>query len=44
MEANNISSMGMSACLWDKAVAVVVSADSAITVFYQGIETKSLNG
>jgi len=40
----HISSMGMSACLWDKAVAVVVSADSAITVFYQGIETKSLNG
>lgn len=34
----HMTSLGMSACLWDKAVVVVVSADSTITVFYQGIE------
>lgn len=34
----HMSSLGMSASLWDKAVVVVVSADSTITVLYQGIE------
>lgn len=36
----HMSAMGMSACLWDKAVVVVVSADSTTTVFYKGIEAR----
>lgn len=34
----HLSSMGMSACLWDKTVVIVISADSTIAVFYEGIE------
>lgn len=36
----HMSSLGMSACFWNEAVVVVVSADSTITVFYEGVEQR----
>lgn len=39
----HMASMGMSACFWDRAVVIVVSTDSTITVFYEGIEQRPSN-
>lgn len=37
----HLSSMGMSASLWDNAIVIVVSADNTITIFFKGIELNS---